>query len=86
MATKIKLGPLKMADYGYKGVAGMTKVARHRALLKILREKKGETPLALFRRLNVLMIYTKFKAPKSSKAFKEDRDWLAKKFKLSTQS
>lgn len=79
---KIKLRPMKMSDYGYSGVARMSALARHRALMRILREKKGESPLALYRRLNVLMIYTKTKSPKSSKAFKEDRDWLAKKFKL----
>jgi len=79
---KIKIRPMKMGDYGYKGVINLTKLARHRALLKILREKKGETPMALYRRLNVLMIYTKNRSPKISKVFKEDRDWIAKKFKL----
>ena len=67
-----------LSKQGYVGVKSMTKLARHRALSRVI--KSGESPLGLFRRLNVLMILFKNKDPKLSKLFKNDRDWIKKKF------
>jgi hypothetical protein len=77
------IGPLKKGDlavHGYKGVAKMTELARHRALMRVIRS--GEPPLSLFRKLTAVMVYTRKTSPKSSKAFDQDRKWLSKKFKL----
>lgn len=60
--------------YGYKNVKGLTVLARHRALRRVLRS--GESPLTLFRRLNQLMVFFKYKDPRLSKIFKADRDWV----------
>jgi hypothetical protein len=74
---KLRKGGL--SEFGYVDVVSMTELARHRALMRVLREGK-ETPLALFRKLNALMVYTRTTAPKSSKVFCADRNWLADKF------
>jgi hypothetical protein len=74
---KLRKGGL--SEFGYEDVVSMTELARHRALMRVLREGK-ETPLALFRKLNALMVYTRTTAPKSSKVFCADRNWLADKF------
>ena len=66
-----------LSRQGYVSVKKMTKLARHRALTRVVRT--GEPPLGLFRRLNVLMILFKNKDPKLSKIFKEDRDWVREK-------
>lgn len=79
MVVKI---PLRRDGYlsrqGYVRVKMKSKLARHRALMRVIRA--GEPPLSLFRRLNVLMILFKNKDPKLSKLFKEDRDWIRSKF------
>ena len=68
-----------LSDHGYKGVIDKSPLARHRALMRVIRD--GEPWLGLFRKLNVLMILFKNKNPKLSKIFKEDRDWVRLKFK-----
>ena len=68
-----------LSDHGYKGVIDKSPLARHRALMRVMRS--GEPWLGLFRKLNVLMILFKNKNPKLSKIFKEDRDWVRLKFK-----
>lgn len=68
-----------ISKYGYKDVIHKTKLARHRALLRVIRS--GEPWLPLFRRLNQLMVLFKNKNPKLSKIFKEDRDWIRNRFK-----
>jgi hypothetical protein len=67
-----------MSAHGYSGVRDKSPLARHRALARIIRS--GERPLGLFRRLNVLMILFKNTDPKLSKIFKNDRDWVKKKY------
>ena len=67
-----------LSAHGYEGVREKSKLARHRALMRVVRA--GEPPLSLFRRLNVLMILFRRKDPKLSKIFKEDRDWVKGKF------
>jgi hypothetical protein len=66
-----------MSAHGYEDVKEKSRLARHRALMRVVRA--GEPPLGLFRRLNVLMILFKNKDPKLSKIFKEDRDWVREK-------
>jgi len=68
-----------LSDHGYKDVIHKTELARHRALLRVIRD--GEPWLGLFRKLNVLMILFKNKNPKLAKIFKTDRDWIRDKFK-----
>ncbi len=67
-----------MSAHGYSDVRDKSPLARHRALARIIRS--GETPLGLFRRLNVLMILFKRTDPKLSKIFKSDRDWVKKTY------
>ena len=74
-----KLRPGTLSMFGYKNVKTMTETGRRRALNKVLRHG-NESPLALFRRLNALMVLFKYKDPKLSKIFKNDRDYIRKKF------
>lgn len=67
-----------LGDHGYKDVKSLSKLARHRALARVIR--MGEPPLGLFRRLNILMILFKRKDTKLSKIFKDDRDWVKIKY------
>ena len=76
--SSIKLKPGGLGKHGYKNVITMSTLARHRALMRVLRS--GEPPLGLYRRLNVLMVLFKYKNPKLSKVFKDDRDWIGKKY------
>jgi len=69
---------VSLTVFGYKDVAKMSKLARHRALARAIRG--GEPPLGLFRRLNALMIFFKNSNPRLSKIFKSDRDWVKLKF------
>ncbi len=66
-----------LSAHGYEDVKEKSNLARHRALMRVVRA--GEPPLSLFRRLNVLMILFKNKDPKLSKIFKKDRDWVKEK-------
>ena len=66
-----------LSAHGYEDVRKKSNLARHRALMRVVRA--GEPPLGLFRRLNVLMILFKNKDPKLSKIFKKDRDWVKEK-------
>jgi hypothetical protein len=66
-----------LSAHGYEGVKDKSELARHRALMRVVRA--GEPPLGLFRRLNVLMILFKRTDPKLSKIFKKDRDWVREK-------
>ena len=52
-------------------------LARHRALRRVIRERK-EVPLSLFRRLNVLMILFRYKYPKLSQLFRNERNYVKK--------
>jgi len=67
-----------MSAHGYENVREKSDLARHRALVRVIRA--GEPPLGLFRRLNVLMILFKRTDPKLSKLFKKDRDWVKEKY------
>ena len=69
---------VSLSVFGYKEVAKMSKLARHRALSRAI--KAGEPALGLFRRLNALMIFFKNSKPRLSKIFKSDRDWVKLKF------
>jgi len=67
-----------MSAHGYSDVRDKSRLARHRALARVMRA--SESPLGLFRRLNVLMILFKRTDPKLSKIFKSDRDWVKEKY------
>ena len=69
---------VSLSVFGYKEVAKMSKLARHRALSRAI--KAGEPALGLFRRPNALMIFFKNSKPRLSKIFKSDRDWVKLKF------
>lgn len=66
-----------LSNHGYVDVKTKTKLARHRALMRVIRS--GEPPLGLFRRLNALMVLFKNKDKKLSGIFKADRDWVKMK-------
>ncbi len=73
-----KLRPGTLSKYGYKNVKSLSETARRRALNKVLKHG-NELPLALFRRLNALMVLFKYKDPKLSSIFRKDRDYIRKK-------
>ena len=67
-----------LSEHGYKNVAQMSELARHRALHRVIRS--GEPPLGLFRKLNALMVLFKYKDPKLSRKFRADRDYVKATF------
>ena len=73
-----KLKPGLLSSQGYFDVKEKSDLARHRALMKVIRS--GEPPLGLYRRLNALYVYTKRTDPKASKIYKKDRDWVGEKY------
>ncbi len=76
--VKIQISNSKyLSEHGYEDVKDKSILARHRALMRVIRS--GEPPLSLFRRLNALMILFKNKDRKLSKIFKQDRDWVKEK-------
>lgn len=77
--TPFKLRPGTLSKFGYKNVKTLSEPMRRRALNKVLKHG-NESPLALFRRLNALMVLFKYKDPKLSNIFKKDRDYIRKKF------
>ena len=66
-----------LSEHGYEDVKDKSVLARHRALMRVIRS--GEPTLSLFRRLNALMILFKNKDRNLSKIFKQDRDWVKEK-------
>ena len=66
-----------LSRHGYVDLKDKTKLARHRALMRIIRS--GQSPMSIFRRLNALMILFKNRDPKLSKIYKVDRDWVKQK-------
>ena len=78
MAVSIPLKKGVLSKFGYASVKDMSPLARHRALMRVIRG--GEPPLSLYRRLNVLMILFRYKDPKMSTIFKRDRDYIGKKY------
>jgi hypothetical protein len=74
------IGPLKkgeLAKYGYTNVLNMTVSERHKALDKAVNEFGS---LSVFRKLNAVAIYLKRTSPSSSRIFKEDMNYIRKKF------
>jgi len=67
---------MPLSKYGYHDIKQKTELARHRALLKALRE--GESGIRIFRKLARLSTIYKYKDPKLSTKFKRDRDWIRK--------
>jgi hypothetical protein len=78
MVVRIPLRKGTLGKFGYTDVKEKSFLARKRALMRAIRYG-GETPLAVFRRLNVLMILNKNKDPVAYRIFKRDRDWIGKK-------
>ena len=78
MVVRIPVKKGVLRKFGYTDAKTMSPLARHRALLRVIRS--GEPPLSLYRRLNVLMILFKYKDPRMSNIFKRDRDYIGKKY------
>ena len=77
---KSVIGPLKhgmLTKFGYHPVEARS--GRHKALAKAI-HKGGETPLAVFRRLQAVSILTKRMAPRASRIYKEDAHWVRVKY------
>jgi len=70
------IGALKKgALMGYSAESKMR--TRHATLRKVV-HKVG--PLSTFRKLNAVATYSKKRAPKASKTFRRDRNWVRKTF------
>lgn len=70
----IHIEPERLSKYGYDDIEMRSDLARHKALLRAVRE--GEKPLSVKRRLTALSTLTKNTNPNLSKKFKEDAEWL----------
>jgi len=65
---------MPLSKYGYHDIKNKSKLSRHRALSKAI--KGGERPLRIFRKLTRLSSLFKYKDPKLSNKFKNDRNWM----------
>lgn len=72
-----------LAQFGYKNVTSMTSGERHIALHKAA---VHFTPYTLWKKLNAVYIYTRNTAPKSSRIFKADRDWVESHYGITKAS
>lgn len=71
-----RIGPLKKGTLmGYTAKGKTT--TRRNTLRKVVR-KVGA--LSAFRKLNAVSVYTKRTAPKTSRTFRRDRNWVRKTF------
>jgi hypothetical protein len=68
---KLKKGEL--AHFGYEKVQDLSTVKRHQAL-RLAIDEYGS--LSVWRKLNAVSIYSRFKAPEASRIFLKDRDWV----------
>lgn len=79
-SRKSRIGPLRkgeLAKHGYHRVVHLTIRQRRNALRKAIHEFGS---LGVWRKLNAVAVYTKHSAPKSSRVFKEDMDWIKTEF------
>jgi len=72
---KLRSGLLEKFGYGH--VKTMSAAKRHAALDKAV---KAYGALSVFRKLNAALVYSKYSSPASSRIFKEDRDYIGKKY------
>lgn len=70
----IYIEPDRLGKYGYRDVANMSLVARHKSLQEAL--EKGEKPLSVMRRLTALSTLSKNTNPKIADVFKDDAEWI----------
>lgn len=64
-----------LTRHGYS--ANNTASSRHAALKRAVR---AETPLSVFRKLNLLMIYNRRGNPRMYTIFRRDRDWVKRNY------
>tara|TARA_B100000676_G_C17964485_1_gene779509 strand:- start:793 stop:1155 length:363 start_codon:yes stop_codon:yes gene_type:complete len=86
-----RIGSLKKGEltkYGYVNVVNMTKLARHRALMRAMRGIAREKGVSLYaagitlvRKLNAVYVYTRRTNPNSSEIFLRDRKWVSDSIK-----
>jgi hypothetical protein len=75
--ARVRIGPLKKGSLmGYH--TKDPKNTRHQSLTVVILSK--EKPLGVFRKLGALMVLSKHRTPKSSKVFRENRNWVKKTF------
>lgn len=76
------IGPLRhgeLSKYGYSKVQDLTIKDRHTALDKAVSEFGG---LGVWKKLNAIAVYLKRTAPHASNIFKEDMEYIRKKYGL----
>lgn len=74
------IGPLKKGDltqFGYVNVQKVPTEKRHVALRAAV-DAYGS--LTVWRKLNAIGIYARFRAPEASRIFLKDRDWIRRSF------
>jgi len=72
---KLKQGEL--AQFGYSNVQKVSVEKRHAALRAAV-DAYGS--LTVWRKLNAIAIYSRFRAPEASRIFLKDRDWIRRTF------
>jgi hypothetical protein len=73
---QVRLSGSVLGRHGYQ--ARLSSRERQAAIRKAI--EAGESPLRIFRRLNVLMIYNKKRRPGLASKFRSDRDYVSKRF------
>lgn len=72
-----------LGRFGYQGIRKMAAPQRHEALVKAA-EAYGA--LAVYRKLNALMVLNRNTVPTVSDIFRRDRDWLGKRYGYGTKA
>ena len=74
------IGPLRKGELKKHGYVYLKNIEeRHSALRKAIKEFGA---LGVFRKLDSVAKLSNYSAPKASRVFKEDRDWVRKNYKL----
>ena len=76
------IGPLRkgeLSKYGYVAINNLSEHTRHAALSKAVEEFGS---LSVWKKVNVLYIFTKNTNPELSAKYNADRNWIKKKFGL----
>ena len=74
--------PGLLTNKGYR--ANKSAEARHKALDKVIKER-GESPLSVFRHLNLIANYTTTSNPEAHAVYKRDMTWIKNKYGLNSK-
>ena len=74
------IGPLKKGDLAQFGYANVQKVSTETRRVALRAAVDAYGSLTVWRKLNAIAIYSRFRASEASRIFLKDRDWIRRTF------